>query len=107
MLKTHSCGGLNKKNIGTKVTLAGWVDRRRDHGKLIFIDLRDRAGIIQVVFNPEISKEAHKIASEIRSEYVIKVSGEVNARQPGTENSKLATGDIEVIATGIEILNPS
>jgi aspartyl-tRNA synthetase len=107
LLKTHSCGELTKKNIGTEVTLAGWVDRRRDHGGLIFIDLRDRGGIIQVVFNPETSKAAHKKASGMRSEYVIQVSGKVASRQKGTENLKLATGEIEVIADSTEILNPS
>ncbi len=107
MLKTHSCGELNKEHVGTNVTLAGWVDRRRDHGKLIFIDLRDREGIVQVVFNPEISKLCHKIASEMRSEYVIRVSGEVTPRPPGTENPKLPTGEVEVIAHNTDILNPS
>ncbi len=107
MLKSHSCGGLNKKYVGVKVTLAGWVDRRRDHGGLIFIDLRDREGIVQVVFNPEVSKPCHEIASEMRNEYVVKVSGEVTPRLPGTENPKLATGDIEVIAHSVAILNPS
>ena len=107
MLKTHSCGELTKKNIGNEVTLAGWVDRRRDHGGLIFIDLRDKGGIIQVVFNPETSKDAHKQANKVRSEYVIRVGGKVAPRQKGTENPKLATGAIEVIAESIEILNPS
>ncbi len=107
MLKSHSCGELNKKHIGAKVTLAGWVDRRRDHGGLIFIDLRDREGIVQVVFNPETSKQCHQIASEMRSEYVIKVGGEVASRPQGTENPKLATGEIEIIAQDVEILNPS
>jgi len=107
LLKTHSCGELTKKNIGNEVTLAGWVDRRRDHGGLIFIDLRDKGGIIQAVFNPETSKEAHKKANKVRGEYVIQVSGRVAARQKGTENPKLATGEIEVIANSIEILNPS
>ncbi len=107
MLKSHSCGELSKRHVGTKVTLAGWVDRRRDHGNLIFIDLRDREGIVQVVFNPEISKSCHKIADEMRSEYVVRVSGEVALRPPGTENPKLATGDIEVIAHNTDILNPS
>jgi len=107
LLKTHSCGELRKEHVGSKVTLAGWVDRYRDHGGLIFIDLRDREGIIQVVFNPAVSKRCLEIATELRSEYVVKVSGEVAPRPPGTENPKLATGDIEVIAQNTTILNPS
>jgi len=107
LLKSHSCGELNKKHVGSKVTLAGWVDRRRDHGGLIFIDLRDREGVVQVVFNPETSKECCEIASEMRNEYVVRVSGEVARRPPGTENPKLATGEIEVIAQNTDILNPS
>ncbi|MDH5695436.1 MAG: aspartate--tRNA ligase [Dehalococcoidia bacterium] len=107
MLKTHSCGELNRKHVGAEVTLAGWVDRRRDHGGLIFIDLRDREGIVQVVFNPATSKLGHKVASEMRTEYVVRVSGEVALRPPGTENPKLPTGDVEVIASNTDILNPS
>jgi len=107
LLKSHSCGELRKEHVGEKVALAGWVDRRRDHGGLIFIDLRDREGISQVVFNPELTKQCHKVASKMRSEYVVRVNGEVALRPPGTENSKLATGDIEVIAHDVEILNPS
>jgi len=107
LLKSHSCGELSKKDVGAEVTLAGWVDRRRDHGRLIFIDLRDREGIVQVVFNPETSASCHKVASEMRSEYVVRVSGEVALRPPGTENPKLPTGDIEVIARNTDILNPS
>ncbi|GAH37241.1 unnamed protein product, partial [marine sediment metagenome] len=107
MLKSHSCGELRKKHAGTKVTLAGWVDRRRDHGGLIFIDLRDREGVVQVIFNPEVSDIDHKTADEMRSEYVVRVSGEVSLRPPGTVNPKLATGDVEVIALKAEILNPS
>jgi aspartyl-tRNA synthetase len=91
--------------VGQAVELAGWVDRRRDHGGLIFIDLRDRAGIIQVVFNPEKSKDCHQIASELRSEYVVRVRGEVALRPPGTENLKLPTGEVEVIAQETSILN--
>ncbi|MBA7475020.1 Aspartate--tRNA ligase [subsurface metagenome] len=107
MLKTHSCGELNKNHVGARVTLAGWVDRRRDHGRLIFIDLRDGQGIVQVVFNPEVSKPCHDIASEMRNEFVVRVSGEVAPRPPGTENPKLPTGDIEVIVHNTDILNPS
>jgi len=107
LLKSHSCGELNRRHVGVKVTLAGWVDRRRDHGGLIFIDLRDREGIVQVVFNPEVSKQCHEIASQMRNEYVIWVSGEVAFRPPGTENFKLATGEIEVTALNTAILNPS
>jgi len=105
LLKTHSCGQLNRSYVGTGVTLAGWVNRRRDHGSLIFIDLRDREGIVQVVFNPEKSKPCHEIASEMRSEYVVRVGGQVALRPRGTENAKLPTGDIEVIADSVEILN--
>jgi len=107
LLKNHSCGELSKKDVGSQVTLAGWVDRRRDHGGLIFIDLRDREGVVQVVFNPETSAACHKIASEMRSEYVVRVSGEVALRPRGTENPKLPTGYIEVIAHNTAILNPS
>lgn len=107
MIRSHSCGRLNKETKGQKVTLAGWVERRRDHGGLIFIDLRDREGLVQVVFNPEKSKECHDIASRLRNEYVIRTGGEVTLRPPGTENTKLASGDIEIIADSIEILNES
>ena len=107
MLKSHSCGELSKGDVGIMVILAGWVHRRRDHGGLIFVDLRDSKGIAQVVFNPEKSKEHHEIASQIRSEYVIKASGKVALRPPGTENPKLATGGIEVIADSVQILSTS
>ncbi len=107
MLKTNSCGELTRNNVGQKVTLAGWVHRRRDHGGLVFIDLRDREGLVQVVFNPEVSKEGREVATKLRHEYVVKVSGEVAKRPPGTENPKLATGEVEVIAEDAEILNPS
>ncbi len=107
MLKNHNCGELNREHIGSEVTLAGWVDRRRDHGGLIFIDLRDREGIVQVVFNPEVSEECHRLASDLRSEYVAQVKGRVAPRPKGTENPNLATGEIEVIAESFELLNPS
>jgi aspartyl-tRNA synthetase len=107
LLRTHSCGELRKEHVGSKVTLAGWVNRRRDHGGLIFIDLRDREGVVQTVFNPEISASGLKTAEEMRSEYVVRMSGEVSRRPPGTENPKLLTGDIEVIVQEAEILNAS
>ncbi len=107
MLKTHSCGELNKKHIGLKANLAGWVDRRRDHGGLTFIDLRDSSGIVQVVYNPEISIECHEIADKMRIEYVIGITGKVCLRPKGTENPNLPTGEIEVIAENTVILNTS
>ena len=107
MLKSHSCGELRKKDTGRKVTLAGWVHRRRDHGGMAFIDLRDSSGIVQVVFNPQKSQEACQVAALLRNEYVVQVVGQVVLRPGGTENPKLATGEIEVIAQSAVILNPS
>jgi len=105
--RTYTCGELNIDAVGQHVTLAGWVNRRRDHGGLIFLDLRDRYGLTQVICDPERSPEAHRVASEVRSEYVLQVNGTVVRRLPGTENPQLNTGSIEVVAEGIEILNPS
>jgi aspartyl-tRNA synthetase len=107
LYRTVTCGSLRKEHIGNTVSLAGWVNRRRDHGGLVFIDLRDREGIVQTVFNPEISPAALKIAEQLRSEYVVTLTGEVALRPKGTENSKLPTGDIEVIVKKAEILNTS
>jgi len=107
LLKSHSCAELRKNHIGHKVTLAGWVHRRRDHGGMAFIDLRDSSGIVQVVFNPQISQEAYQVAGLLRNEYVVQVAGEVVSRPKGTENPKLATGDIEVVAQNAVVLNPS
>ncbi len=107
MLKDHSCGELRKEHVGQRVILAGWVHRCRDHGGMAFIDLRDSSGIAQVVFNPQISQEAYQIASSLHNEYVIQVEGEVVSRPKGTENRKLATGEIEVIAQEAVVLNPS
>jgi aspartyl-tRNA synthetase len=107
MLKTHNCGELRAKHEGQEVTLAGWVHRRRDHGGLIFIDLRDREGITQVVFNPEDSAEAHAVAAQVRTEYVLQLRGTVRRRPKGLENPNMATGEIEVLATQAQILNPS
>jgi len=107
LLKNHNCGELRENHAGQRVTLAGWVHRRRDHGGKVFIDLRDREGIVQVVFNPQVSQEAYQVAGSLRSEYVIQVAGEVAPRPEGTKNPKLATGDIEVMANEAVILNPS
>ncbi|MFA5316733.1 MAG: aspartate--tRNA ligase, partial [Dehalococcoidales bacterium] len=105
MLRTHGAGELRKEHTGAEVELAGWVDRRRDHGGLVFIDLRDRTGIVQLVFNPEVSQECHQTASEMRSEFVVSVTGKVALRPAGTENSRLPTGYVEVIATSTRILS--
>ena len=107
MLKTHTCGELGAEHVGQEVTLAGWVNRRRDHGGLIFIDLRDREGITQVVANPEVSAEVHATASQTRGEYVLCVQGLVRRRPEGLTNPDMATGEIEVVANSLEILNPA
>jgi aspartyl-tRNA synthetase len=104
MLKTHTCGALNLEHVGSIVTLAGWVNRRRDHGGLIFIDLRDRFGITQVTINSD-QVAAHDVAAQARSEYVIQVTGKVAARPEGLRNPNLGTGDIEVLAASVTILN--
>lgn len=103
--RTHSCGGLRSNDVGKKVTLMGWVARRRDFGELTFIDLRDREGITQVVLNSDDAPDAHAKAKEVRGEYVIAVSGEVTLRDPSQRNSKLETGEVEVHARELLILN--
>jgi len=106
MLKrTHTCGRLRLEDAGKKVTLAGWVHSYRDHGNLVFFDLRDREGLTQLVFNPERQPEIHKIARTARCEWVVAASGLVRPRGPGLENPKLATGQIEVLVEQLEILN--
>ncbi len=105
MLKSHHCGALRRDHVGEHVSLAGWVHRRRDHGNLIFIDLRDRFGITQLVFNPDHSADAHQIASQLRNEYVIRALGLVRARPEGMRNADMATGDVEVVIDQVEILN--
>ena len=106
MLKSHRCGELRETDIGERVTLAGWVHRRRDHGGLIFIDLRDSTGLVQVVLHPE-RGDAFAAAEEVRVEYVLQLHGEVVARRAGTENADLATGAIEVSAADLTVLNPA
>jgi aspartyl-tRNA synthetase len=105
MFRTHHCNSLRKTDIGQQVTLAGWVEVSRDHGGVIFIDLRDREGLTQVVFRPEENASVAKQAHGLRSEDVIQVTGKVAARVPGTENPKLDTGDIEVVPAELKILN--
>ncbi|MCP4168372.1 MAG: aspartate--tRNA ligase [Chloroflexi bacterium] len=105
MLKSTNCGELSKSDVGASVTMAGWVHRRRDHGGLIFFDLRDRSGLVQVVFNADVSEETHRLASGVRSEYVVQVHGVVGARPQGLVNPNLTTGEIEVSADRLVILN--
>ena len=103
--RTHYCGDVNAAHAGEEVILMGWAHRRRDHGGVIFIDLRDREGLVQVVFNPEICASCHNEAGKIRAEYVIAVKGTVRRRPEGMENPDLRTGEIEVMANDLEILN--
>src|SRR5512134_726424 len=105
--RTIYCGRVRTEHIGKEVVLCGWVHRRRDHGGLVFVDLRDREGLVQVVINPEGSAEAHARAEEIRVEYVLSVRGAVRRRPAGTENRNLPTGDVEVAAASLAILNES
>ena len=107
MLRTHTCGELRKNLCGQSVTLCGWVDTRRDHGGLIFIDLRDRWGKTQLVFNPKTHAETHRAAEKLRSEYVIQTRGKISPRPAGTVNPKLATGEIEVLVEELAIFNES
>jgi len=105
--RTHYCGLVSPADEGQEVTLMGWVQRRRDHGGLIFVDLRDREGIVQVVFNPQHSRGAFAVAEGVRGEYVLAVRGVVSRRPPGTENPKIRTGQVEVLAREAEVLNPA
>jgi aspartyl-tRNA synthetase len=107
VLRTHTCGELRPEHAGQTVTLAGWVHRRRDHGGLIFIDLRDRYGVTQVVCNPSLSSDAHAVAARVGNEYVLQVRGAVTRRPAGLENPAMPTGDIEVLANQVVLLNPS
>jgi len=105
MYRTHHCNQLRKTDIGQTITLAGWINSRRDHGGVIFIDLRDREGLTQVVFRPEEHPQISEASHGLRSEDVIQITGTVAARLDGTQNSKLATGDIEVVASELKVLN--
>lgn len=105
-MKSHNCGELSVKNLGQKVELMGWVHRRRDHGGLVFIDLRDRTGLIQAVVDPA-EKKAFSLAEKVRPEYVLSIKGKVRKRPPGTVNPDLATGKVEVVVSEINVLNKS
>ena len=100
LIRTN-CGELSEENIESQVTLYGWVARRRDHGGVIFVDLRDRSGIAQVVFNPEVSPGAYDVADQLRSEWVIKVHGTVLKRPEGSENPSMRTGTVEVMVEDV------
>jgi aspartyl-tRNA synthetase len=104
-MRTHYCGSLRASDIGKTVTLFGWVDRRRDHGGVIFVDLRDRTGIVQVVSDPERTPASYPVAEQLRNEYVVKVQGRVSQRPPESLNGKLPTGAVEIYADTIELLN--
>ena len=106
IMRSIYCGDVGAKEEGQEVTVAGWVHRRRDHGGVIFIDLRDREGLVQVVFNPE-KKEIFTEAERIRSEYVLSVKGMVRIRPDGTKNPNMKTGEIEIIASELNTLNDS
>ena len=107
MYKDTDCGAPRASDIGNEINVAGWVHRRRDHGNLIFVDLRDRTGLLQVVFNPEVAPDAHRLAEGMRSEWVIQVRGTVRARLPGAANPNLDTGEIELIVNDSTVLNRS
>ncbi len=107
MYKSHTCGELRQEHIGLQVTLAGWVNRRRSHGGITFLDLRDRFGIVQVVTDPSINAEADRSLDPVRMEWVIQVTGEVRKRLPGAENPNMPTGEVEVLAGKVVILNPA
>ena len=107
MVRDKGCGTITESDIGKNFTLCGWVFRRRDHGGLIFIDLRDRSGVFQVVFSPDVSAAAHEAAHDLRSEYVISVAGEIRKRPEGTENPSMPTGAVEMYVNKLEVLNES
>lgn len=104
-VRTSYCGEVRREDIGKEIVLNGWVQRRRDLGGLIFVDLRDRSGIVQVVFNPELEPTAFKLAENLRGEYVIVVKGKVSGRPEGMINNNMPTGEVEILASGLEILN--
>ncbi|MFQ5483501.1 MAG: amino acid--tRNA ligase-related protein, partial [Nitrospinaceae bacterium] len=105
--RTDYCGDLRATRIGEEVVMCGWVNTRRDHGGVVFVDLRDHTGLVQVVFKPEVDPSAHRTADGLRNEFVIEVRGRVEHREKGNVNPKLPTGEVEVLADTLEILNDS
>ena len=105
-MRTHYCGQVGEASIGELITVAGWAQRRRDHGGVIFVDLRDREGLLQVVFNPA-AADVFALAERVRNEYVLRVTGIVRARPPGTANAHLKSGQVELLCRELEILNRS
>ena len=105
MKRTNTCGELTKKDNKKGIVLCGWVNSRRDHGGIIFIDLRDRYGLTQIVFDPKHDKKVHSMAEHLRREDVLQVKGKVRPRGKGLENPKLKTGEIEVLIDSLDILN--
>jgi len=106
-MRSHYCGELNEKNIGDSVTLVGWTNKWRDHGGVVFIDLRDRTGISQIVFSPELDADLHQAAHKIRNEYVLQIDGEVRQRPEGTVNFSIPTGQVEIVVKTLTVLNES
>ena len=107
MYRTHTCGELRASHAGQSVTVSGWVNRRRDHGGVVFFDLRDRAGIVQITINPDLPKEALDLVASVRFEWVLQIEGLVHKRPAGNENPNMETGEIEIIAKNITVLNPA
>ena len=105
-MRTHYCGELDQENIGQEISVCGWVNRRRDHGGVIFVDLRDKKGVLQIVVDPD-DEALFNTAESVRNEFVLKITGLVRARPEGTTNKDMPTGEIEVLALGLEILNSS
>lgn len=104
-MRSNYCGHLNTEHIGQTVSLCGWIDRRRDHGGVIFLDLRDRTGILQIVSDPQRTPDSYNLAGELRNEYVVRIVGKVSKRPEESLNPKLATGEVEIYAESIELLN--
>ena len=105
-MRSHLCGDLRSEHIGQSVTISGWVHRRRDHGGVIFLDVRDHRGIVQVVFDPD-TEEHFELADQLRNEYVVSIQGVVRARDEAAVNPKMSTGEIEVLGQSLELLNRS